>query len=66
MEETLADYRSWAQDRWSPVVAVGSSQRADEHFHEHLKTSVVCALSHVRELKGLNGGLGGTQSHLYS
>lgn len=58
-ESSLAEYKAWLKERWSPLVALIPEEEAEEYcrdgFNKDLKDIFLCE----RRVKGLNKGLGG-------
>ncbi|WPT14260.1 Glutamyl-tRNA(Gln) amidotransferase subunit B [Picochlorum sp. SENEW3] len=57
-ESSLAEYKAWLKERWSPLVALIPEEEAEEYcrdeFNKDLKDIFLCE----RRVKGLNKGLG--------
>lgn len=58
-ELSLAEYKAWLKERWSPLVALIPEEKAEKYcldaFNKDLKGIFLCE----RRVKGLNKGLGG-------
>jgi len=59
-QQSLADYKNFIAERWSPVVAIQSNDRAEEFCMETTGISLSKLFNSHRLVTRLNNGLGGT------
>jgi hypothetical protein len=59
-QQRLADYKKFIEERWSPVVAIQSNDKAEEFCMEKTGLSLSKLFNSHGVVTKLNHGLGGT------